>query len=248
MSDKMYHKLYVHLAFRERMFAGLTAKKDVLEKYVKAKFNSDDAALTMTDLDIDEKIEESTCKFRRDGMNTGLIYMHVYQTNSMLSQSASVLEITVNKRGSKQTFAEGMTLKGVMPGWTESELPDGIDPDKLAQPGSMTGTRIFFAPVKAKSDGIQEFLGNISGPTGRRSVVKACEYIEESEIYFQAWILRNRMSDREGNTKITLTDFRRVLQHGQENGLGSNRKLYGGKFDVISCVDMDTGEELPEIE
>lgn len=249
MAESLYHKLDVKLIFRERMYAGLTAKKDVLEKYVKAKFQSDDATATMTDMDIDEKIEESTCKFRRDLKGNGLLYMHVYQANAMLAQSASVLELTVNKRGSKQTFAEGMTLKGVMPHYDDEDIADLTDYEKehLADPGEVTGTKIFFGDtIRPSADGVQDFLGNVSGPAGRRSVVKACEFVEEATVEFQVWILRNRMSDREGNNKVTLADFRRVLEHGQENGLGSNRKLYGGQFDVIHCVDMDSGEELGE--
>ena len=255
----MYHKFHVALRFRDRMYAGLPANKNILKAYVKAKFDSENTDATESDLDLEEKLEENTNKFRRDkddDSSTGLIYMHAYQVNAMISQNASLLEYTTTKRGSKQTFAEGMCIHGRFPAEQGDDFGEtgkvGKDTDDDAirfhknrhniDADTLTGPKVFFNPARVKADGIEDFVGTVTGVGGKRSILKANEYVKHATVHLEIWILANRMTLAKNSKKITPDDLKRCIYHGQQVGLGSNRKMYGGQFDIMEIEDL--GEDL----
>ena len=233
----LYRKFEVEIKLRDKIYGGLPKSKELIEAYVKSKFDSDDTELTETDLDLDEETEKLVNGFRAD--DNGLYYGS-YQMKAALKQAASLLKITVQKRGSKQTFGEGLFIKGVRrpdekafvdeTEFTEDATAEGIS--------KLTGEKIYFYPLRKKPDGIEEFTGNVSTPMGNRSILKALEYVEKATLKFEVWVLNVRMGADGRSKDITADDIEICLELAREGGIGSNRSYEQGKFDIISFKEI----------
>jgi len=179
----MYKKFTVELKFRNKVFGGLPKNPKNLESYLVAKFTDDDPIKeeAQTDLDLDEALEQTQVGFKTD--ETGL-YLGGYQIKAMLAQTASLLELTTKKRGSKQTLKEGLVVRGL------------LDAD------TQTGDKVYLLPLRSEATGIDIMAGTVSSPQGKRSIVSRSEYVEEASIRFQLWFLENRMVESPGGKKL----------------------------------------------
>ena len=146
------------------------------------------------------------------------IYIGDYQIKAMLTEAASLLGITMKKRGSKQTLKEGLIVTGLK----NTEKTDDT---------------IYLLPLKTEVDGIHVHTGNVSGPQGNRSIVKAMEFVEKPEIQFTLSVLENRISVDAVKSFSTI-DLKKCLAHGRELGLGAHRKYGGGRFDVLKFEEL----------
>lgn len=73
--------------------------------------------------------------------------------------------------------------------------------------------------------GTMEVVGQVQSPRGPRSILKKVDYVQGPEIEFEIWTLLNG--------KLSGEYLRRVLELGQESGLGAMRTQGYGQFDVI---------------
>ena len=231
----MYNCFSAEIHF-ERLVGTLPLDSEVLESYVLAKFKDqkpteDEPRETKEvigeDLDLTEEKEQSVSGFKRTEKG---IYVGTYQAKAMLAQAASLLEITTSKRGSKQTLREGMIVLGK-------------DKDD-----SYTGGRMFCLPYKTEADGISSRTGNVSSPSGSRSIVSLSEYVEDVTIKFELRILQNRMTVATGGKKLTTDDVKRCLAHSRTLGLGGERKYGSGEFSVVKFEELDTLSEADVID
>ena len=53
----LYNYFNIAINIRERVYGGLPKEKDMVEKYVKAKFASEDTTLTEVDLDLKQELK-----------------------------------------------------------------------------------------------------------------------------------------------------------------------------------------------
>jgi hypothetical protein len=215
----MYKKVEVELKFRDRIYSGLPKNSELIKGYVKAKFGSEDSTTVETDLDLDNELEKVTTGFKKDDVG---IYIGSYQIKAALKQYASLLRFTVKKRGSKQTVAEGLFIKG-------------INADD-----NLTNEKIYLLPLKTTPDGIHDHTGNVPTPQGTRSILKALEYIEKPTVKFQVWVIDVRIGKAANSKDLRIEDIRTCLEFGQECGIGAHRAYESGKFDIIKF------EEIPE--
>ena len=86
------------------------------------------------DLELDEEKERSMTGFKKDERG---IFIGGYQIKAMLAESASLQEITVKKRGSKNTLREGLVVLGL------------DDKDEY------TGNNIYVLPYRQEADGFR---------------------------------------------------------------------------------------------
>jgi len=216
----MYNQFVVELRFRNRVYGALPKSKEVVKAYVRAKFNSDDSTKTEKDLDLTEETEKVTTGFRRDTIG---IYHADYAIKGAFKHYASLLRLTVDKRGSvhiagvKDTVKESLFVKGVLD-------------------SSLTHEKIYYQPLRQQPDGEDEFLGNVSGPSGERSIVQLAEYLERPTLQFQVWVLARRMSK---SSEFTEDDLRMMLEFGQECGMGGKRTYEKGKYDLSRFEPLD---------
>lgn len=212
IKGEIYRPYRIVIRFTERVYGGLLADAEAMEKYLAAKFSPEDPTreAVKADLDLDKEQENMTTVFKRDAHG---LYLGNHQIKAMLAQSASTLGITSKKRGSKQTFKEGCIVNGI-----------GSD-------DADTGRKLYFHPNREKADGIETITGNVQTPQGSRSILKASEYVEKAELKFCFAPLVNRVAL--SGKGLTEKDILTILVNGQNTGLGSLRSLEEGKFEIL---------------
>lgn len=233
----LYRKFEVTLKFRDKIYGGLPKSKDLLKNYVYAKFGSEDTELTETDLDLEEETEKRIDIFRADANG---IYIGTYQLKSAIKHAASTLKITVKKRGSKQTFGEGLFIKGIRDPKAENFTDETDFTENAAAEGitHLTGEKVYCYPLRKEADGVDEFAGHVDTPMGKRSILRALEYVEKPTLKFEVWVLNVRMGNDGRSKDITADDIEICLKVLEEGGIGANRTREVGKFDLISFKEI----------
>lgn len=217
----LYNKYKVRIKFRERVYGGLPKDPAIMEKYVEAKFKPTDNFAGKLSDEVKPKSEEEKeqeMQEEQESVTTTFkrdaqgCYLGDYVLKAHIKQAASLLKITQKKRGSKDTVKEGLFVK----------------PEHVSLGGE---------PV-----GAETFVGHVMTPTGKRSIIKASEYFEKTEIEFELWILNVRMGGEKG---LGDDDLKLIFEFGQELGIGSNRSFEKGKYDFLSLVSIDEdGKEI----
>lgn len=209
----MFNKFDVRIKFRDNCYGGIPKSKKMVEAYVAAKFQSDDISTVATDLDLTEETERVTTGFKADEVG---VYFGDYAVKAGLKQWASLLKLTTQKRGTKNTIAETLFIKGVL----NDEL---------------THQKIYFQPLRKEADGLEDFAGHVMTMQGKRSILKSAEFIHRGELHFQIWVVKVRMSSHK---ELTADDLRLMLELGQEGGFASCRSFEKGKFDVLHFEEL----------
>jgi len=101
--------------------------------------------------------------------------------------------------------------------------------------------RVFITPekiylgVKEPSGTLVRALSSIT-PLGPRSYICESEYVERPEIEFKLWVLDDGIIERE--------HLEAIFNWLQEEGLGSDRSLDEGKFDVVEFEDLGRKDKI----
>lgn len=218
-----YYKVSLHIL--DRIFGGLPKNPELIEGFLKGKGVSEEIAKEIApriaeevgaEVEAEEKMWTT---FKRDEHG---IYIETRQIKAMLKEAVGETEMWKVK---------GLTgLKSRVGG---AVFPKGE--------GGTDMTRIYFyrvgnnGPEKVKEpDGFEETVGHISGPQGKRSILKRKDYVEEVQIHFDLKVGNKRITD-----KVLLSLF----EFGQELGLGADRSMEHGKFQVLKFEPM-TDEEI----
>jgi len=93
----------------------------------------------------------------------------------------------------------------------------------------------FIKPVKIylgreKPDGSEDICGHVMTMQGKRSILKRSDFVAQAEVHFEIWSL--------DVNKVAGEDFKQMLELGQEVGMGSNRFMESGKFDVTRFEEI----------
>ena len=239
----LYRRFEIGLQFDKEVYGSVPNQEELVRKWYETKKKSEEskniavkgqapdqpenpnagtADELLGELDLDETYEYSVDIFRRDvdgEFFPGALYLKNHQIKAMLKQSASLLKLTVEKRGSKQTLSEGMSVYGRV------TLDDGRE--------CLTNEKVFFQPIRTKADGQQETAGHISGPQGMRNILKRVEFVKMCHLQFELHLLDIRMGDHSNSKNLTPQDLYDICYHGQYVGLGSNRSFDSGLFELI---------------
>ena len=213
-AQALYDTYRVRIKVRNKLCGGMPKNQDVIESWIKASTGFDDEKTkvqTQEALDalVEEKTEKSWNGFPEDEHG---IFIWARQLKAMFKESATMLRVTVDKRGSKQIFQHGFEVKAL----------DGCDRIRL-------GVR--------KSLAYDEGPIHVQTAQGPRSALKRVDYVEKVEIDFEIWVL----TTASGETRhVGEKDIVRMLTFAQENGLGADRSQGQGKFDVVSFERIES--------
>ena len=233
-----YRRFAVGIHFPGRVYGGLPNDEDLVRKWYEAKQPGQDPDETTSELDINEEMSKMRSVFRRDMEGKYFdkhLYLAAHQAKAMIKQCASLLKITTLKRGSKQSLSEGMRVRGRV---TLTEDNKAVE--------YLTGDKIFFQPTLTKPTGLETITGHVTGPQGPRSIIKICEYVENSYIQFELSLLPMRMGDRSNSRDITPQDVYEMIFQGQTTGLGSNRSMDSGQFEVVQFEEITNRPIIPD--
>lgn len=244
-----YRRFFIQFKSKRRIYGGIPNREDLLEAWYETKLEekaeaeadpnvtSDEAGTVdevKGELDLETEVSKSANVFRRDKegifFQDGL-YLAIHQMKAACKQAASLLKITTNKRGSKQTFAEGMTLASAVT----------IDDKRY-----LTDDKLFFQQLRDEPDGMETFAGHVSGPQGNRSIIKMHEYIDPGAILeFEVQLLDVRMNDHAASKEVSANDLFNICEHIQFAGVGSNRSFDSGQLVFMKFEEITDKEPTP---
>lgn len=218
----LYDIYVVTVKVRVRLCGGMPRNKDLIKSWVEAKTGyvdekSDEIVKANLDLVVNEVAEKTWIGFAQDSLG---IFLECRNMKAMLKQSASVLGITNQKRGSKQIFAEGMEVKAM----------DGGDRIRLGKEPS----------------GTHENPIHVMTAQGPRTALRRMDYVSSPVLEFQIWVLGTAPQEKR---HIGAEELASILMHAQENGLGASRSQGEGKFDVIGFKKLSSStRKLPTLD
>jgi len=203
----LYDRYRVKIKIRDRICGGMPKNEELIRAWVVATTGHDDEQTEEQvkeniETIVDKKAEKSWNGFPGDERG---LFVPARNVKACFKQSASVLGIVKDRRGSKQILAEGMEVKAL----------DG-------------GDRIHLG--RTEPDGFDESAIHVMTAQGPRSALRRMDYVEGVEIEFEVWVLQTHAAESRHIGEDELVD---ILRHAQENGLGASRSQGEGKFDVL---------------
>lgn len=226
--DEANHNLYlVHIRFRTRVLGAQPKNAKVLAAWQESKQTPPELieaqmAAMGTDLAQQAGVEANSTGFMRDP-KTGVPYLGDYTFSANIREMMTTLGITVELMGIKQTRQHLLAVMGGKPDGTLLPLAERHQIRFYTEAGEL-----ITAP-----HGVVESVGHPSGPQGTTAVVKAADYIENAHCYI---LLRVPARLPKARARAAITDevIVRILADAGNNGLGKERSLGHGKFDVIA--------------
>ena len=213
-TDGLYDKYRVTIQMRDWICGGMPKNPDMIETWIKARTGHDDEQTEeQTKEAVEALIESETeaCWTGFSGDENGL-FIWCRQIKAMFKEAATMLRVTVTKKGSKQILQHGFEIKAT----------DGHD-------------RRVYLGVKEPS-GSEEGPIHVTTPQGPRTALKRFDYVEKARIQFEVWVLK---TDAREKRHVGEKELIKMLTFAQENGLGANRSQGYGKFDVVEFSKID---------
>lgn len=201
----IYHKYRVKIQFREKLLGGIPKSEKLIEGWLQTlrsdKFNERGEEATLGD-EVATTIYDEIEVEKEEKAWTGFkrddkgLYIEARQIEAMLKECATTLGLTVKIKGFRQHLQHGTF----------------VQPPRLHL-------------GKTEPDGYEELVGHVSGPRGKRAILKRHDYVERPTLEFEVWSV--------DNGKMKEEHLRKLFALGQENGLGCSRSQGYGKFDVL---------------
>lgn len=217
-ASDVFTTYHARLVFRDRLMGGVPTNPKIIEAWLRSKAGIEQEeeirrAMLRTLLELGAEVSPDMSFAELEAASEGLaaqrqtngfktdthgLYIESRQIKAMLKESTNVL------------FAGerwGVTKKG---------------------PRSFVAERIFIAqdriPLgRMEPDGVELFIGHVSGPKGPQSTLTYHQYVERPTLEFDVLALRDQVKPEQ---------WREVWLHAQENGLGALRSQGFGRFDV----------------
>ena len=212
-------KLYdARIRLRDRLMGGIPKNPKLMEGWIRSKAGVEQeeevrrmmlrtllemGAEVTPDMSFDamEKASEKLAAVRQtNGFKTGEngLYIEQRALKSMLKESVNILY--AGKRW-------GVTNKG---------------------PKSFFAERVFVAPDRiwlgrSEPDGVELFIGHVTGREGPRSTITYHEYVSEVVLQFRVMVLKDEVKHEH---------WPEIWTHAEQNGLGALRSQGFGTFDV----------------
>jgi|GEM_PF-6671778 hypothetical protein len=207
----LYERYDVMLHIRERITGGVPANPELLSGFLRGKGISSEqaqaelAAKMASDMDatLTEEIESKTSVFYRSGGTGGPLCTKEFAIKACLKE-AGVASGYMSAGGIRQPMQHGVFIK---PLHILLRREDGS----------------FYL----KADGTDEKVTHTMGPRGPVSGISRFEYVRAPYLRFEIWV---RASYKQ---KPTEQQLHIMLRTAKEIGLGANRTMSEGKFDLL---------------
>jgi hypothetical protein len=214
-SSNLYDIYRVKLRIRDKICGGMPKNPDLIRDWVKAGTAHDDERTTVQTAEalealVDDTTEKSWNTFPSDD---GGVFIWSRQIKALFKECASMLRVTVEKRGSKQVFQHGFEIKGLK-----------------------KDDRVYLGPKEP--NGYDEGPIHVQTAQGPRTALKRVDYVLTPEVAFDVWVLATHAAE---TRHVGEDALRSLLLFGQENGLGADRSQGRGKFDVLEFTRVSKG-------
>lgn len=206
-------KYKVKIKFRDKVLANIPTSFQAL-KYV-AKKQLQDEGKQVTDEAVEERAEELAEEVGAEETEEQLLAFRRDEKGLYMRES--------NVKGLFKEAGRILGIRGV-----QEAVRHGL----FVKPEKIYFTRD--GEVVKEPDGVVESGIRVMTAKGMRSSIKRAEYLERPELEFELLIIP-------AVTKRVLTEdrVREILEYGQEIGMGGDRTLGMGKFDLVEFEKVD---------
>jgi len=210
-----YDVYTIVIQMRDKLVGGKPKNPDILATHIaiKTQHNDEQTAEQISEATaalLEPTEEKSWNGFLSDP--THGLFIDAFAVKAMFKESASMLRILVERRGSKQVMQHAFEIKGLT---HEMRVYLG----RAAPYGSDAGPN------------------HVQTPRGPRNAIKKVDYVQGAELAFELWVLATHGSE---TRHIGEKEVRAMLTFAQENGLGADRSQGRGKFSVVSFEKTQT--------
>lgn len=211
----IYH---ARLTFRARLMGGIPKNPKIIEGWLRSKAGIEQEeeirrATLRTLLELGAEVSPSMSFEELERASEALAVER--QTNGFkLDGSGLYLE----SRAVKAMLKESVNILYAGTRWGKTQKG----------PKSFFAERVFISPDRiplgrAEPDGVDLFIGHVSGPKGPQSTLTYHEYVEQATIELDVLVTKDEVSKEH---------WPEVWVHAQENGLGALRSQGFGRFDL----------------
>lgn len=229
MEEEEHQHFLIRLRFRDRVLGALPKSADVMRRWLETRHLPTEeieaqVATLGSDAAITSDQEAAWTGFRVN--DKGEPYLDTYTVAALVREMMSTLGMTVERQGTKQTRQH---LTEVAACAADGTLYEGKERARLYF--YRNGARV------TQPDGAEDSTGHVQTPQGERSIVKKADYIEGAEVCF---VLRvpARLAEARAKAVIDETAVARIFAHAPNSGLGKERSMQQGKFDVIQLDQL----------
>ena len=214
-SSSLYDIYKVKLRIRDKICGGMPKNPDLIRDWVKAGTEHDDEKTSVQTAEALEALIDTTTEKSWNGFpgDADGVFIWSRQIKALFKECASMLRVTVEKRGSKQVFQHGFEIKGLK-----------------------RDDRVYLGVKEA--NGYDEGPIHVQTAQGPRTALKRVDYVLAPEIEFNVWVLATHAAE---TRHVGEEDLRAMLKFGQENGVGADRSQGRGKFDVLEFARVSKG-------
>lgn len=223
MSD-LFTRYRVTLRIAHRIMGGTPKDPKVIEGWIKTKMGLADGAelralvaRTMIDMGHDlaegatpEQIDQAIAATVADKNTNGFkfdadgLYVESRTVKAMLKENVNIL-FGAQKFGPTRKGAKGYVAERVF-----------VEEDRLHL-------------GRTEPDGVELFIGHVTGPQGPRATLTYYEYCERPELAFTIMSLQDC---------ITPPQWEQIFEQAEQNGLGSLRSQGYGRFTLVDVAPV----------
>jgi len=237
------NKYFVEIEFNEDVLGGVPRTRELMAKFIESRLNREAKAaekkgiappseerkqeLLTRHLDrlfsdtVDETIEaESERNHTTFFQDEHGPWIGEYQVKAMIREMMSCLGITMNKRGSKQTFQHLLTVRAC------DEEGNIVEGDQ--------GLRLHFlrdGKVVSEVDGYVDKTAHLMTAQGPRSALKRHDKVVKASLRF-ALIVPAGLPKNRSTAILRDEEISKIFTHAQNDGLGCSRSQGHGSFKI----------------
>lgn len=251
----LYLRYKVALEFTTQLEGGVPTQPEMVKTWMRARLAK--AGRKVTDEELQKMVDETIGHLPKEVIETaaedevekrglwntflrdatGAPVMEARCIKAFFKEEANILkellatEAKLQNRGSKK-MKDGVTEKSLYNTMYRSKVAEQLFVEGILLPFTRDGVKL------SDVDGRSEKPIHVMTMQGERHAIKRYDFINPGvSIEFVVRILREGV--------VTEHDLLRMLEHGQDNGMGSGRSQGSGRFRVLSVEELETSESAP---
>ena len=217
-TSDVFATYHARIAFRDRLMGGIPKNPKIIEGWLRSKAG----------IEQEEEIRRATLRTLLElgaDVRPDMSFEELERASEALAASRQTNGFKVAEQG---LYVESRAVKAMLKE-SINILYAGDRWGKTKKgPKSFFAERVFINPDhlwlgRTEPDGVEMFIGHVSGPKGPQSTLTYHECVERATIDLDVMVLRDEVS--EGH-------WPEIWRHAQENGLGALRSQGFGRFDI----------------
>lgn len=216
--DDLFVTYRATLTFRDKLMGGTPMNPKLIEGWLRSKMG-------VTDED------EVFILMRRTLEDLGAELPAEPTVEDLIAASESLADVKQTngfKRDDEGIYIESRQVKAMLKEVTNILFAGDRWGKTRKGPKNFLAERVFVSPDhihldRPEADGVELFIGHVSGPSGPNSTVTYYQYAQQPVVTFDVLVTKDAEKE---------IDWPILWVHAQENGIGALRSQGHGRFDI----------------